>query len=74
MNFPKYLYRMDDAERFTLQNNCKYTMDSSIMHNPWEYTYDVLKSCGFVEDVKNCKIVEYVQENTGHGDEDDISC
>jgi len=44
------------------------------MHNPWEYTYDVLKSCGFVEDVKNCKIVEYVQENTGHGDEDDISC
>lgn len=65
---------MDDGERFTLQNNGGYTMDNSIMGKPYEYSYEILKSCGFVETMKECKIIEYVQENSGHGDEDDVSC
>ena len=47
MKHPKHLYRFDDNERFTLQPDGLYTMDSAMMHNPHRYTYEKLSSCGF---------------------------
>lgn len=38
----KYIYRIDDGERWTLQENGKYTMDSSRMFQKYEYTYKEL--------------------------------
>jgi len=70
---PRYLYRHDDGERFTLKNNF-YTMDSSVMVPKYRYTYEQLINHNFVASVKDCNIVTYKSNNTGHGDFEDESC
>jgi len=67
MNAPKYLYRPDDGYRFTRQSDGAYTMDKSRMGRKWRYSYDRLKSLDFVEDLKECKIVEHKYNNDGQG-------
>ena len=42
---PKYLYRKDDGERFTLKNG-EYEMDRSMMYTPYRYTYARLMDTG----------------------------
>jgi hypothetical protein len=42
----KYIYRIDDGERWTLQENGKYTMDNSRMFQKYEYTYEELMNRG----------------------------
>ena len=71
--FPRYLYRPDDGERFTL-NDGVYTMDSSNMVPKYKYSYERLIHHDFVARLKDCKIVTYKSNNDGHGDEDDESC
>ena len=44
---PKYLYRPSDNERWTLQSNGLYTMDSSQMVEPYLQTYERLIKVGF---------------------------
>lgn len=39
---PKHLWRIDDGERYTRGDGGLYTMDNSMMHKPWEYTYEAL--------------------------------
>ena len=70
MKYPKYLYRKDDGERFTKQINDKYTMDNSMMHKKYEYSYETLIKNGFVDSIDKCEVVEYHYHNDGHGDYD----
>ena len=65
----KYLFRSDDGERFTLQSSNCYTMDNSGMGLKYEYSYEKLISCGFVDSLDKCKIIEYKSNNHGHGDD-----
>ena len=53
---PQYLYRNDDGERFTLQDDGQYTMDSSI-GEPYRYTYKTtLIKSKFKESIKECDL------------------
>lgn len=65
---PKYLYRSDDGERFTLQKSGRYKMDKSGMN--YTYGYHHLIRCGFLDSLDKCKIVEYKESNDGHGNGD----
>ena len=72
---PQYLYRNDDGERFTLQDDGKYTMDSSNMYYAYRYTYKVLVSCGFKESLADCDMISYIPAKyDGHGYPEDESC
>lgn len=66
MKLPTFLYRDDDGERFTLNSNGKYTMDSSKMNPKYEYNYDCLMSFGFVDSLDNCHISQIIHECNGH--------
>ena len=68
-NLPKYLFRKNDGERFTLAGDF-YTMDNSNMANPYKYTYNNLIKSGFVDDYCKCRFVNYESENDGHGDDE----
>ncbi len=68
---PKYLYRRDDGERFTLQDNGKYTMDTSNMQPKYEYPYELLIRNGFKDSLDKCETKEYISNNNdGHGNGD----
>lgn len=71
--YPKYLYRREDGERFTLQNDGKYTMDSSEMHKPYRYTYErLVHNYCCVDSLDKCEKVDYskINNNDGHGNGD----
>jgi len=76
MNYPKYLYRPDDAAVFKLLYDDKYVI--AFLYDPnhlnQEYSYEVLMSHKFVNDKSLCKIINYPRVSTAHGDEDDVSC
>ena len=73
---PQYLYRNSDGERFTCQPNGEYTMDSSEMYHPHQYSYEILISYGFKEFLEDCEIiVSYIPAKyDGHGYPEDESC
>ena len=72
---PQYLYRNDDGERFTLQDDGLYTMDSSMMYEPYGYSYKSLISYGFKESLADCDMISYIPAKyDGHGDVEDESC
>ena len=72
MRYPSHLYRRDDGERFTRQTNGKYTMDKTMMiHDPYEYPYELLMRNGFKTRLKDCVIEPVVNCNDGHGNEYD---
>lgn len=50
MNKPKYIFRIDDGFRFTLQDNGKYTMDRSKMNPKYEYDLQALSNVYFTTD------------------------
>lgn len=62
MKHPKYLFRSDDGQRWTLQSNGKYWMDESKMPKDMkEYyiSYEILMRFGFVDSLKKCKIIKH---------------
>ncbi len=72
---PKYLYRSDDGERWTLQSNGKYWMDNSNMPKDFkEYysSYAYLIACGFVVSLSECDLQanKIMTDNDGHGNGD----
>jgi hypothetical protein len=76
MNYPKYLYRPDDAAVFKLIRDDKYVLADTFdpSHHYHEYSYEVLMSHKFVNDKSLCRIIDYPRVSTAHGDEYDYSC
>lgn len=70
----KYLYRKHNGTRFTKQSDGKYTMDGGMMYEPYRYSYEALKSHGFVDSLEECVIEKYEYHYDGHGDVEDESC
>jgi len=66
-NPPKYLFR-DDGIRFTLQKNGKYTMDTTMMNPPYEYSFDVLNSYGFTQTKPLPVVIPHQFEGCGYAD------
>lgn len=71
-NLPKYIYRIDDGFRFTLQPNNKYTMDKSEMNPKYEYEISALTNSAFTQFKHQIRIVEYKCRHEGCGE--DESC
>lgn len=73
-NALQYLWRKDDGERFTRQEDGKYIMDSSMMGTPYRHSLESLLTNDFVDSPDKCVIVEHKTYSNSHSnchDEDD---
>lgn len=70
MKNPKYIYRIDDGFRFSLQKNGFYVLDLTMNARPSLYSLKTLSGPAFTTDKNKIKIIKIKDRNDGHGNED----